>query len=800
VNFAVGQASGSVAPATASTDADGNASANWTLGTAVGSNLDTVYATVSGVADPAVFTATVTAAAAARLEAVSGDAQTGIPGQQLAQPLVVIVRDGYGNPGSQVAVAWTVTAGGGLITPDTSITGADGQAAAMWTPGSDGENTVRADIPGSAAAATFHATGQTPTGSVTLTAITPTPLVEGQPATLTGTGFNTAAARNQVKVDGLDATVSAATATSLTIVVPTSNCRPARSVPVQITVGNEASNTLTQSLNPAGFLSVPVGQELVLQDPAQFCLQFAPSSAAEDYLIGVQSASEVVTSLTPVTLTSVAAAGAVAGPPLSSALRSLSSRAAGSWPTDASVRSHARRRAAEAVFRAQEREQVYPLLKQSFSARARIGTQVLAAVIPATVAVGDTVSVRYPGDGNLCTSFVEVRSVVRVVGAHGIWLEDVDNPQGGLTLDDIQRLSDEFDAKIYTTVTNYFGSPTDIDNNGRIVVVLTKQVNKIRPGVAGHVGPQDLVPRSLCPSSDEGEVYYGVVPDPAGTVGDPLSREDVVGISIQTIAHEFTHIIQLGQRFILHDLPPHPVWVLEGQAMLSEEITGYVYEGRRPGQNYGADVASNQDDPASIDWYSQSFLGLFYYYGFKDRTSKVLHAPEECSWLAPKPDNPGPCLGNLDVYGAPWSLLRYLSDQFGGQYPTGEGGLQRALILSPASGYAALSAVTGVPVRTLLAQWAAMLYVDDRVAGLQSSLTLPSWNLLDIENSVVEPAQLVPRSHGFTGFSEAFNVRAASSSYLRVSGASRPGTAIRVRNASDGSLPAIMQVFVVRLQ
>jgi hypothetical protein len=43
-------------------------------------------------------------------------------------------------------------------------------------------------------------------------------------------------------------------------------------------------------------------------------------------------------------------------------------------------------------------------------------------------------------------------------------------------------------------------------------------------------------------------------------------------------------------------------------------------------------------------------------------------------------------------------------------------------------------------------------------------------------------------------------VRAASSSYLRVSGASRPGTAIRVRNAADGPLPAIMQVFIVRLQ
>jgi hypothetical protein len=800
VNFAVGQASGTVAPAAATTDGDGKASANWTLGTTVGSNLDTVYATVSGVGDPALFTASVTAAAAARLEAVSGDAQAGIPGQQLAQPLVVIVRDAYGNPRSQVAVAWTLTAGGGSITPDTSTSGADGQAAATWTPGSDGDNIARADIPGLDAAVTFHATAQTPSGSVTLTAVTPTPLVEGQPAILTGTGFNPATARNQVKVDGIDATVSAASATSLTIVVPTSNCRPARTVPVQIVVGNESSNVLTQALNPAGFLSVPVGQEVVLQDPAQFCLQFAPASAPEDYLVGVQSTSEVVTSLTPVTLTSVAAPAPQPGAQLSALSRSLSGRTTGTGPSDASIRSYARRRAAEAVLRAQERQQIYPLLKQASSARARTQSQTLAAAIPATLAVGDTVPIRYPGEGNLCTSFVEVRSVVRVVGTHGIWLEDVDNPEGGLTPEDIQRLSDEFDTKIYTTVTDYFGSPTDIDNNQRIAVVLTRQVNKIRPGVAGHVGPQDLVPRSLCPSSDEGEIYYGVVPDPAGTEGDPLSRDDVTAISVQTIAHEFTHIIQLGQRFILHDLPPHPVWVMEGQAMLAEEITGYVYEGRSPGHNYGFDIAFNQDDPSSIDWYSQPFVGLLYYYGFRDRISKVPHAPEECSWLAAEPDNPGPCLGGLDVYGAPWALFRWMADQFGTRYPNGEKGLHQALILSPATGYEALAAVSGVPLKTLLAQWAAMLYVDDRITGAQSSLTLPSWNLLDVANGLVEAAQLVPRSRGFNGFSDAFNVRAGSSAYLRVSGTSHPGTAIRVRNGADGSLPAIMQVFIVRLQ
>src|SRR4051812_125935 len=679
VSFSAAAGSGTVGAATVTTDADGKASTNWAVGSQVGTNLDTAFASVSGVQAPAVFTATVNPGAAASMESVAGDAQNGLAGIALQQPLVVLVSDQFGNPRSNVDVSWSVTSGGGSITPAISMTGSDGRASASWTPGSPGVNTAQAAVAGlGGSPVNFGATAATPS-SIVVTAVSPTPMVEGQPATITGTGFSVSPGDNKVKIEGVAATVTAASATSLTVTVPTFNCQPARSTPVQVTVGAETSNVFAQGLNPAAFTAVGVGQELVLQNPAEFCLQFAPATAPEDYLIGVQSTSDVVSSLTPVSLTSVAAAGQPSAAPLAE-LR-LSASSAGIAPTDPSLRLRRQRTMAEAKFRQQEREQIYPLLRQASRSRMQAGVRALAAAIPPTLQAGDTVPIRYPGNGNLCTSFVEVKTVVRVVGERGIWLEDVENPAGGLTQADIQQLSDEFDARIYGTVTDYFGSPTDLDHNQRIAIVLTRQVNKIRPGVAGHVGPQDLVPRSACPSSDEGEIYYSVVPDPAGAEGDPVSREVVMAIAVQTIAHEFTHIIQLGQRFILHDLEPDPVWMLEGQAMLAEEITGHVYEGRSPGQNYGFRVAFNQDDPSSIDWYSQSFVSLFYYFGFMDRVSKVPHAPEECSWLAPKPENPGPCLGNLDVYGAPWSLLRWMSDQFGSRFPNGEKGLNQGLIL-----------------------------------------------------------------------------------------------------------------------
>ena len=137
----------------------------------------------------------------------------------------------------------------------------------------------------------------------------------------------------------------------------------------------------------------------------------------------------------------------------------------------------------------------------------------------------------------------------------------------------------------------------------------------------------------------------------------------------------------------------------------------------------------------------------------------------------------------------------------GPTFPGGEKGLQKALINNPASGYANISAVVGVPIKTILAQWAATLYSDDRAPALDPKLTLPSWNLFDVYDlSAVEAARLAPRSRSFTGFTDAFSVRAGSSAYFRLSGSAHPATAIRVRNGSDGPLPSIMQVFVVRLQ
>lgn len=66
-----------------------------------------------------------------KIAIASGDAQRGVPGQQLDLPIIVVVRDARGTPASDVAVTWFAE-DGGRIDPAQGITDAEGRATATW--------------------------------------------------------------------------------------------------------------------------------------------------------------------------------------------------------------------------------------------------------------------------------------------------------------------------------------------------------------------------------------------------------------------------------------------------------------------------------------------------------------------------------------------------------------------------------------------------------------------------------------------------------------------------------------------
>lgn len=124
--------SGMLTPSSATTNANGEASTSWRLGTVAGTQ--SVTASASGVPS-ASFSATATAGAASQLSIASGNDQVGGATQALPLPVVMMVTDAWGNAVAGTTVTFAVTSGGGSIAPATTTTDAAGRAAGNWTLG-----------------------------------------------------------------------------------------------------------------------------------------------------------------------------------------------------------------------------------------------------------------------------------------------------------------------------------------------------------------------------------------------------------------------------------------------------------------------------------------------------------------------------------------------------------------------------------------------------------------------------------------------------------------------------------------
>jgi len=103
------------------------------------------------------------ALSAARSEP-SGNGQTGEPGQDLANPLRIVVLRGD-TPEAGAVVTWSAGGTGALMTPSVTTTGTDGIAVSRWHLGSEvGAQSSQASVAGAGSPVPFTATATAPPG------------------------------------------------------------------------------------------------------------------------------------------------------------------------------------------------------------------------------------------------------------------------------------------------------------------------------------------------------------------------------------------------------------------------------------------------------------------------------------------------------------------------------------------------------------------------------------------------------------------------------------------------------------
>lgn len=373
----------------------------------------------------------------------------------------------------------------------------------------------------------------------------------------------------------------------------------------------------------------------------------------------------------------------------------------------------ARQLAFTRALRARARQKVTLGVWPSASARSRVSNSIRASTLSnaataAVPAVGSLRQFQVFADSN-ANSFKTATASLAFVGSNVLLYIDTLAPANGFASSDLQAFGKLFDQTLYPIDTAAFGQPSDIDGNGRVVMLMSPAVNALTPGsdcqsgyVAGFFDEGDLAGGPADPGSNNGEVFYSIVPDPAGTASCAHPVSDVAATVPATFMHELQHLISFSQHVVIHNGQPEYGWVDEGLSIVAEELGSLYYEQKCPGT--ACRTTPSQMFPDSSQGFIQGlFFDSYLYALLPDTSSLTLNSDSDQTSVAWR--------------GGDWLLMRWLGDQMGS-------GFYKKLDGSRLTGAANIEAATGQPFPSLFANFGLALYTDSLV-GLPRT-TAPS--------------------------------------------------------------------------
>ena len=105
---------------------------------------------------------------------------------------------------------------------------------------------------------------------------------------------------------------------------------------------------------------------------------------------------------------------------------------------------------------------------------------------------------------------LQIQAKLAYVGNETLWYEDLGNPlEESFSQSEYTNFDTKYSEKTLPALQDYFGNYGDIDSNGKLSVLVTKEVNR-RKNVLGFVWGGDLVPDNLCPGANQAEIFYGL--------------------------------------------------------------------------------------------------------------------------------------------------------------------------------------------------------------------------------------------------------------------------------------------------
>jgi hypothetical protein len=344
-----------------------------------------------------------------------------------------------------------------------------------------------------------------------------------------------------------------------------------------------------------------------------------------------------------------------------------------------------------------------------------------AASAPAIPAVGSARDFKMPTDST-GTSYHTVTATLKYVGQNILVYVDNGAPSPGFADADLVTFGKLADLTLYPIDVATFGPPTDVDQNGHVIMLLSPAVNHLTStatcAVQGFVtGYFDGIDFTTDANSNSGEIFYGVVPDPSGTLSCAHTVADVISLVPSVFLHEFQHMINFGQHVLVHQGGEEEGWLDEGLSKIAEEEGSRYYEAKFPAPS--GRTNSTQLFPDSAEAFISGLLVDSYdYLSYPDTVSITLHDDSQ---------------NGLAWRGGDWLLLRYVGDQ------KGEGVFQ-TLVQSALTGPANLAAAMGESFQALLGNFATAALTDSLPGVPRSSIPpryrFVSRNLRELYNAI----------------------------------------------------------------
>lgn len=617
-----------------------------------------------------------------------------------------------------------------------------------------------------------------------------TVIVVGSTVTLTATVYDQAGKKiNNAVVEWRSLTPTVATVSGSGVVTGVSTGQATIEAESS---GRRGSVTLTVDPDPCtNPIVLSAGQFRMLSGPAAVaCITLAPTTGSSDYLFVTANADQTQDQTA---VYSVVLSGGVAA--MAAAVRDMAF----------DPQAYVEMQSIHMVDQLEERMRVQgqELFRRVRPAiRSIDGDPRVALSVSTAIAVeGDTVLIRVPDirSSNLCTTgYKEIRAVVKKTTAHATIVQDIAAPSPGFSSTDFTEIGAEFESLIYPTDTLYFGRESDRNLDGRVTILYTPEVNRATASgatgfVAGFFWPGDLVKKTEyqqlgieCPQTNEQEVFYMLVPDPAGTINGNLRSVAVVRQNTRgTIAHEFQHMINQGRRLLNPAVDSsETVWLNEALSHLAEEVVGRAKRGFSDFQR----LTYNDVNPVPTS--SDDYQAFF-------RQNLLRYR----SWMQ-RPDTSSPTSNSagaqLAPRGAAWMLLRYASDfHSGGNMKS----FLRRVVGGPDIGLRnLLQHANGAQFDDLLNGWLVSQFTDGlNIQGLPARYQMLSWAVRDAmsgANNGVYPLLVTPLPASIDTKSIS-----GSGNYFRLTrvGAS-PQTTFRMQSTS-GSMVGFngARVYLVRI-